>query len=137
MIDGAFKARYLEENERLARQDLRVIATARRDFYPAEFDPGQDVLNVMDGLTLLALVGIVDTPRPAARAAIADAHSVGIQVRMITGDHAISSEAIARELRIPGRAISGAQFAELSDEQADLTVLVASEIRKFFLRRQT
>ena len=41
---------------------------------------------------------------------------------MITGDHAITAEAIARELGIPGRAISGAQFAELSDEQADAEI---------------
>ena len=66
----------------------------------------------MDGLTLLALVGIVDPPRPAAKAAIADAHAAGIQVRMITGDHAVTAEAIARELGIEGRAITGAQFAE-------------------------
>ena len=67
----------------------------------------------MDDLTLLALVGIVDPPRPAAKAAIAIAHAAGIQVRMITGDHAITAEAIARELGIEGRAITGAQFAEL------------------------
>src|SRR5690242_9302151 len=118
-VDEDFKARYLDENERLARKGLRVIATARKDFAAATFDPGTDLLALMEELTLLALVGIVDPPRPAAKAAIADAHSAGIQVRMITGDHAITAEAIARELGIPGRAISGAQFAELSDEQAD------------------
>src|SRR3954454_9965988 len=95
------------------------MATARRDFDPAEFDPGADLLTLMDGLTMLALVGIVDPPRPAAKLAIADAHSAGIQIRMITGDHAITAEAIARELGIRGRAISGAPFAELSDEKAD------------------
>ena len=98
---------------------LRVMATARKDFDAASFDPAADLLALMDGLTLLALVGIVDPPRPAAKAAIATAHAAGIQVRMITGDHAITAEAIARELGIEGRAISGAQFAELSDEQAD------------------
>ncbi len=76
----------------------------------------------MDGLTLLALVGIVDPPRPAAKTAIATAHAAGIQVRMITGDHAITAEAIASELGIEGRAISGAQFAELSEEQADAEI---------------
>src|SRR3954464_10924571 len=119
LIDDAFKARYLGENERLAAQGLRVMATARKDFDAAAFDPRADLLTLMDGLTLLALVGIVDPPRPAAKAAIATAHSAGIQVRMITGDHAITAEAIARELGIEGRAISGAQFAELSEEQAD------------------
>jgi P-type Ca2+ transporter type 2C len=118
-VDEAFKARYLGENERLAKKGLRVMATARRDFDVAGFDPRGDMLELMNDLTLLALVGIVDPPRPAAKAAIAIAHAAGIQVRMITGDHAITAGAIAQELGIQGRAISGAQFAELSDEQAD------------------
>src|SRR5215213_1388940 len=118
VIDEDFRARYLAENERLASQGLRVMATARRDFDPATFDARADLLELMGDLTLLALVGIVDPPRPAAKAAIATAHAAGIQVRMITGDHAVTAEAIARELGIEGRAITGAQFAELSEEQA-------------------
>jgi Ca2+-transporting ATPase len=118
-VDDAFRERYLGENERLARKGLRVMATARRDFDPAAFDPAADMLALMQDLTLLALVGIVDPPRPAAKSAIATAHEAGIQVRMITGDHAVTAEAIAHELGIEGRAITGAQFAELTDEQAD------------------
>ena len=117
-VDEDFKARYLVENERLAKKGLRVMATARRDFDLAAFDADGDLLELMQELTLLALVGIVDPPRPAAKAAIATAHSAGIQVRMITGDHAITAEAIARELGIQGRAITGAQFAELDDDRA-------------------
>jgi Ca2+-transporting ATPase len=117
--DDDFRTRYLDENERLAKKGLRVMATARKDFPAASFDDGGDLLALMNDLTLLALVGIVDPPRPAAKAAIATAHAAGIQVRMITGDHAITAEAIARELGIEGRAISGAQFAELSDDEAD------------------
>src|SRR4051794_5277632 len=119
VVDDAFKARYLAENERLAAKGLRVMATARKDFAPADFDPGADLLALIDGLILLALVGIVDPPRPTAKAAIATARDAGIQVRMITGDHAITAAAIAADLGIQGRAISGAQFAEMSDEQAD------------------
>jgi Ca2+-transporting ATPase len=121
-VDDEFRDRYLGENERLAEQGLRVMATARKDFDAGTFDPAADLLKLMDGLTLMALVGIVDPPRPAAKAAIATAHDAGIQVRMITGDHAITAAAIARELGIRGRAISGAQFAELSDEQADAEI---------------
>ena len=117
-VDEDFKARYLAENERLANKGLRVMATARKDFDPASFDENGDLLELMDDLTLLALVGIVDPPRPTAKSAIATALDAGIQVRMITGDHAITAEAIANDLGIPGRAISGAQFAELGDEQA-------------------
>src|SRR4051794_29207158 len=122
VVDDAFKARYLAENERLAAKGLRVMATARKDFAPTDFDPGADLLGLMEGLTLLALVGIVDPPRPTAKAAIATAHDAGIQVRMITGDHAITAAAIAADLGIQGRPISGAQFAEMSDEQADAEI---------------
>jgi Ca2+-transporting ATPase len=118
-VDAGFKERYLGENERLAEQGLRVMATARRDFDPATFDASGDMLELMQDLTLLALVGIVDPPRPTAKAAIATAHAAGVQVRMITGDHAVTAAAIAKTLGIEGRAITGAQFAELPDEQAD------------------
>src|SRR5215210_7058558 len=121
-VDDGFKARYLAENERLAAQGLRVMATARKDYHPAAFDPGADLLELMGDLTLLALVGIVDPPRTAAKAAIATAHAAGIQVRMITGDHAVTAQAIARELGIEGRAITGLQFAEMSEEEADAEI---------------
>ena len=63
------------------------------------------------------MVGIVDPPRPEAKAAIAECHDAGIRVRMITGDHATTAAAIAGELGIEGRAITGAEFAAMSDEQ--------------------
>lgn len=109
---------YLSENERLGRQGLRVMAVASRDLDPASFDPSAaDLLPLVSELRMLALVGIVDPPRAEAKASIATAHEAGIQVRMITGDHAVTAEAIARQLGITGRAITGAEFAAMSDEQ--------------------
>jgi Ca2+-transporting ATPase len=112
------RERYLGYNESLGKRGLRVMALARKDFDPASFNPDADLLPLIDGLTLLALVGIVDPPRPEAKAAIAKAREAGIQVRMITGDHAVTAAAIAEQLGIPGRAISGAEFAALSDAEA-------------------
>jgi Ca2+-transporting ATPase len=109
---------YLAENERLGTMGLRVMATGQKDFDPATFDPSADLLPAINGLTLLAIVGIVDPPRPAAKAAIAEAHAAGIQVRMITGDHAVTAEAIAHQLGIEGRAITGAEFRAMSDDDA-------------------
>ena len=109
---------YMTENERLGTQGLRVMATGQKDFDPATFDPNADLLTAIDGLTLLAIVGIVDPPRPAAKNAIAEAHAAGIQVRMITGDHAVTAEAIAHQLGIKGRAITGAEFRAMSDDEA-------------------
>ena len=110
---------YMAENDRLGAQGLRVLATAQRDFDPATFDPNADLLPLVSDLHLLALVGIVDPPRSEARDAITKAKSAGIEVRMITGDHAVTAEAIARQLGIEGEAITGAEFSALSDEEAD------------------
>jgi len=109
---------YMAENERLGTQGLRVMATGQKDFDPATFDPDADLLPAIDGLTLLAMVGIVDPPRPAAKDAIAQAQAAGIQVRMITGDHAVTAGAIAHQLGIEGRAITGAEFRAMSDDEA-------------------
>lgn len=116
-VDDEFRQRYEGENRRLAEQGLRVLATARKDFEPDHFDPNADLLELMNGLTVLTLVGIVDPPRPTAKASIETAREAGIQVRMITGDHAVTAEAIAKKLGIEGRAITGAEFAAMSDDE--------------------
>jgi P-type Ca2+ transporter type 2C len=116
--DGHFRELYLAENQRLGEQGLRVLATARKDFDAAVFDPAADLLLLVNDLELLALVGIVDPPRPTAKASIATAKTAGIRIRMITGDHAVTAAAIARQLGIDGQVITGAEFGALSDQQA-------------------
>jgi P-type Ca2+ transporter type 2C len=116
--DGEFRQRYLAENERLGQQGLRVIAIARKDFDPAAFDPRVDLLPLVTGLELLVLVGIVDPPRPTAKASIATAKKAGIRVRMITGDYAVTAAAVAGQLGIEGTVVTGAEFAAMSDEEA-------------------
>jgi Ca2+-transporting ATPase len=106
----------LKENDRIAQAGERVMVVARRDFDPQTFDPKGKLLDQMKDLTLLAMVGIVDPPRAEAKAAIAKCHSAGIQVRMITGDHAVTAAAIGHELGIEGTALTGAQFAAMSDD---------------------
>ena len=106
-----------QENDRMAQAGERVMVVARRDFDPATFDPKARLLDQMKDLTLLAMVGIVDPPRPEAKDAIARCHSAGIQVRMITGDHAVTAAAIGHELGIEGKALTGAEFAAMSDDQ--------------------
>jgi Ca2+-transporting ATPase len=109
---------FKSENERLGKQGLRVMAVARKDVDPAAVHPEADLLPLITDLTMLALVGIVDPPRPEAKDAIAKAKSAGIQIRMITGDHAVTAGAIAQVLGIEGRAVTGAEFGALSDEEA-------------------
>ena len=109
----------LAENDRLAGEGLRVLAVASRDIDPGCLRPGGVLLDEVQDLTLLALVGIVDPPRKEARDAIALCKEAGIRVRMITGDHATTAAAIAAQLGIEGRALSGTEFAALSDDELD------------------
>jgi P-type Ca2+ transporter type 2C len=106
-----------DANDHLAKGGKRVMVVAQRDLDPKSFDPQGDLIGLVDDLTLLAMVGIVDPPRSEAKAAIAECKSAGIRVRMITGDHAITAAAIAGELGIQGRAVTGAEFAAMSDEE--------------------
>ncbi|BAK67248.1 cation transport ATPase [Sphingobium sp. SYK-6] len=74
-------------------------------------------------IELLGLIGFIDPPRPEAVDAIAQCRSAGIDVKMITGDHAATALAIGRQLGIADdpRAVTGAQIEDLSDgELADL-----------------
>jgi cation-transporting P-type ATPase F len=104
----------------LAAQGLRVLATAvalRADV--ADFTP--DGLG-RSGLVLTGLQAMLDPPRPGAASAISACHDAGIEIRMITGDHAATAAAIATELGLTrdtddrGRVVTGAQLAEMSDE---------------------
>ena len=118
-LEGDARDRVLAENDRLAAEGLRVLAVASRDFDAKKFRPEGDLLGNVKDLTLLALVGIVDPPRKEASDAIARCKEAGIQVRMITGDHATTAAAIAGQLGIEGRALPGTEFAALSDAELD------------------
>jgi len=118
-LDAAARTALEAENVRLAGQALRVLAMAARDIPAQQFDPRGDLMVWAQGLTLIGLVGIIDPPRPEARDAIRLCRKAGIQVKMITGDHATTAAAIARQLGLEGAALTGAELdlidaAELS-----------------------
>jgi len=115
-LDDEKRPLIVKANENLAKQGMRVLAVAQRDFDPVTFDPAADLLSEIKELTLLAMVGIVDPPRAAAKDAIAECKSAGIRVRMITDDHVVTAGAIAEQLGIEGKALTGAEFRQLSDE---------------------
>ena len=111
----------LDDNDRLAAEGMRVLAVATRivDAKTILSDAGAvaDPATWIDQLILEALVGIVDPPRSEARDAIAACHVAGIDVKMITGDHATTAGAIAAELGITGDVIAGAQLDDMTDDE--------------------
>jgi magnesium-transporting ATPase (P-type) len=98
----------------MAADGLRVLALARKA-HDGDTLAGADIAA---GLTFVGLVGMVDPPRPQAIAAVAACRAAGIRVKMITGDHAATALAIARQVGICdpfGRALSGRELALLDD----------------------
>lgn len=103
--------------QRMAAGALRVVAGAYRDMPADVTELAHD--DVRSGLVFVGLWGLLDPPRPEAVRAIAQARNAGINVKMITGDHAVTAEAIASQAGITGRGeavITGAELDELSDE---------------------
>ena len=102
-----------ERAEALARRGLRVLALAERVETADRIAPG----SLEDGLTFLGLVGLIDPPRPEAIAAVAECRTAGIRVKMITGDHAGTAAAIARQIGLdnPDRVLTGADLDALDD----------------------
>jgi Ca2+-transporting ATPase len=127
-VDGSeppieeYRERVMAENDRLAGEGLRVLAVASRDYDPTAFDLEGSLVDDVQDLTLLALVAIVDPPRKEAKEAIAECKEAGIRARMITGDHVTTAGAIANQLGIEGNALSGTEFAALSDDELDAQV---------------
>lgn len=91
---------------------LRVLAVASKDNAALE--------TAESGMTFLGLAGMIDPPRPEAKAAIATSVSAGIRPIMITEDHPITAQAVARELgllRDGDRVVTGVELEEMSDEE--------------------
>ena len=90
----------------LASQGQRVLALARKIIPTQQSALSHD--DIAD-LELVALIGLIDPPRQEAIAAVAACQQAGIQVKMITGDHALTASAIAAQLGLvsPERVLTG------------------------------
>jgi P-type Ca2+ transporter type 2C len=113
-LDDAGREAHLAIMRELAADGLRVLALARR-VVPGTIE-GDDLTRHLTHLELVGVAGLLDPPRTEARDAIAVCHRAGISVKMITGDHATTAEAIARQLGIAGEVLTGAELDELSDD---------------------
>jgi len=110
------RAYWDEAIEHVARRGERLLALALK---PAK--SGQTTLSfddVSEGFVMLGLTGIIDPPRDESIEAVARCQQAGITVKMITGDHGLTAEAIARQIGMlgKGRVVTGAELETISDE---------------------
>ncbi len=105
-------------NERMGRDGLRVLAFALRLIDADSMETmATDPMSLIRDLAFVAMVGIIDPLRAEAKSAVTTALAAGIDVRMITGDHAVTAQAIGASLGLGPGAISGAELRKLSDDE--------------------
>jgi len=110
-----------EANQAMASEAIRVIAMAYVEV-PAD-TVELDNVDLRGNLVFVGLAGMDDPPRKEAIKAIAQCRDAGIKVIMITGDNKLTAESVARQLGMsPGKAIVGAELAEMSDEELEKIV---------------
>jgi magnesium-transporting ATPase (P-type) len=125
-IDDDVRRQVLAANDDLARGALRVLAVAVREVGTERLD--QD--GAERDLTFLGLVGMLDPPRPEVVAAVGACRHAGIRIVMVTGDYALTAEAIARRVGILSadsapRTVTGAELDGIDDaalKRADIGV---------------
>jgi Ca2+-transporting ATPase len=115
-LDAASKEKILAVAQGVASQALRVLAVASKSnatLESAECD-----------MTFIGLVGMIDPPRPEAKMAIRECEQASIKPVMITGDHPLTAQAVARELNLlkTGRMITGAELESMNEPEFERQV---------------
>jgi calcium-translocating P-type ATPase len=109
-------------NEAMAASGLRVLAVARRTVTGAR--PAQH--EAESGLTLLGLVGMTDPPRPEVADAVRACRRGHIRIVVVTGDHPLTAEAVARRVGIvtePPLVVLGSTVDAMSDDDLEATLV--------------
>lgn len=106
-----------EHNDEMSSRALRVLGVAYKDVDKADELAKE---HIEEGLTFLGLIGMIDPPREEVRDAVVVCRNAGIKPVMITGDHIITANAIAKDLDILGAndlSITGRELDEMEDDK--------------------
>jgi P-type Ca2+ transporter type 2C len=118
-LDADERARLLELSEHSAAAGLRVLGLATRRVLNSEATDlsAEGVQRLLEHLEIVGIVSLGDPPRAEAKEAIRRCRDAGIDVVMITGDHATTAGAIADQIGITGPVITGAQLDQIDDDE--------------------
>ncbi len=104
-------------NQSMSEKGLRVLAFAVRRLDGREDAVVADPMSFVEDLTFVGMAGIIDPLRPEAVDSVRTAHRAGIEVRMITGDHATTAAAIGAELGLGPGSVGGGELQAMTDEE--------------------
>ena len=103
-------------NEQLASTGYRTLAFGMRQLDDAEPDEGEELER---DLTFVGIMGLVDPARSEVPQAVEECHHAGINVAMVTGDHALTARAIAEQVGILDcdRVVTGVELEQMTDDE--------------------
>ncbi len=108
------KRQILDKNEEFATQALRVLGFAYRPLLKSETTEKLTDKTAEKDLIFAGMQAMIDPPRKEAKEAIAKCKEAGIKVIMITGDHKSTALAIAQELGLYGKAVTGEDLKNIN-----------------------
>lgn len=130
-MNAEIRNEILENMEALAKQGLRVLALANRQ-YTSPMKDTPERADVEKDLVFQGLIGLYDPPRPETAGSIEECFRAGISVHMVTGDHPGTARAIAAQVGIiptnmdmvatdvaEAMVMTASQFDKLSSEEID------------------
>ncbi|MFI2368084.1 cation-translocating P-type ATPase [Streptomyces sp. NPDC018833] len=127
-LTDELRAAVTTANDKLASQGLRVLAAASRPL--ADSRAVRD--EVESGLTFLGLAGMLDPPRPEVSDAVDACRRAGIRIVMVTGDHPLTAEAVARRVGIVRQpapvVLTGTRLDTLDDDDLDALLAASGEL---------
>lgn len=114
---------WTKKSEDIAARGQRILAFAMRAAAKNQTSLAQ--ADVMDGLILVGMTGMIDPPREEAISAVAECHTAGISVKMITGDHAGTAAAIGAQIGLKNSqaVLTGIEIDNLDDQELKQAVL--------------
>jgi Ca2+-transporting ATPase len=126
-LSDELRHRILAANDTLAEDGRRVLGVVFRPLFDLPEIVNDD--GVEHDMTFIGLVGMIDPPRPEVKDAVQTSRTAGIRPIMITGDHPLTAQSIARELGILNEAepvITGRDLENISDHELEVLVGAAS-----------
>jgi calcium-translocating P-type ATPase len=128
-LDPAARATVEAAFEAYARRGLRVLGYAQRRAVDGE--DGADADAMERALTFVGLAALEDPPRADVRDAVGECRAAGIRIILITGDHGLTAEAVARQVGIATdspRTVTGPELDSMSDAQLDALLREPDEL---------
>ena len=115
-LDAGWRSRIEAANERLAKKGMRVLGVAFRLLNQI---PEVIQTDLEQKLLFVGLFGMIDPPREEVKESVATTKTAGIRTVMITGDHPLTAQEIARQLGIAdnGRVLTGVELEKLSFDE--------------------